>query len=112
MSTTTRTVIAFVAGAGIALAGVWGAHEAGLIGHGEQAIARKLQKAGEILPLAEIHAKALEVKPGRVIETDFEVKGTRFTYEVDILDDQGVFWEVEINAKTGEVVRAQPENDD
>ncbi len=108
----TRTVIAFIAGAGVAVAGIWGAHEAGLIGHGEQATARKLQKAGEILPLAEIQAKALEAKPGRVIETDFEVKGTRYTYEVDILDEQGVFWEVEINAKTGELVRAQPEHDD
>lgn len=108
----TRTVIAFIAGAGVAVAGIWGAHEAGLIGHGEQATARKLQKAGEILTLEEIHAKALEAKPGRVIETDFEVKGTRYTYEVDILDDQGVFWEVEINAKTGELVRAQPEHDD
>jgi len=112
MASTTRTVIAFIAGAGIALAGVWGAHEAGLIGHGEKATARKLQQAGEILPLEEIHAKALEAKPGRIIETDFEVKGTRYTYEVDILDEQGVFWEVEINAKTGELVRAQPEHDD
>lgn len=112
MASTTRTVIAFLAGAGIALAGVWAAHESGLIGHGEKATARKLQKAGEILPLEEIHAKALAAKPGRVIETDFEVKGSRFTYEVDILDDKGEFWEVEINAKTGELVRAQPEHDD
>jgi len=112
MSSTARTVIAFIAGAAVAAAGILGAHEAGLIGHGERSIARQLQKAAEILPLEEIHAKALEAKPGRIIETDFEVKGTRFTYEVDILDDQGVFWEVEINAKTGELVRAQPEHDD
>lgn len=113
MAATTRgTLATFLAGAAVALAGVWAAHESGLIGHGEQATARKLQKAGEILPLEEIHAKALEAKPGRVIETDFEVKGSRYTYEVDILDAQGVFWEVEVNAKTGELVRIKEENDD
>ncbi len=112
MTSTTRIVIAFIAGAAIAAAGMLAAHESGLIGHGERSIARQLQKAAEILPLEEIHAKALAAKPGRIIESDFEVKGTRFTYEIDILDEQGVFWEVEINAKTGEVVRAQPEDDD
>ena len=111
MTSTLRTVIAFVVGAVVALAGIWAAHETGLM-HGERAIARKLQKAAEILPLEQIHAKALEAKPGRVVETDFEVKGDRFTYEVDILDAQGVFWEVEINAKTGELVRMKEEHDD
>ena len=112
MSSITRIVSAFIAGAAISAAGILAAHESGLIGHGERSIARTLQKAAEILPLEEIHAKALQAKPGRIIETDFEVKGERFTYEVDILDAQGVFWEVEINAKTGELVRMKEEHDD
>lgn len=109
--TTSRTIITFVAGAVVALGGVWVAQETGLIG-GERAVARKLQKAAQILPLEEIHAKALAAKPGRIIETDFEVKGERYTYEIDILDAQGVFWEVEINAKTGELVRVMQEDED
>jgi len=108
---TTRTVIAFVAGILVTLGGVWVAHETGLI-HGERSVARKLQKAAQILSLEEIHAKALAAKPGRIIETDFEIKGERYTYEVDILDAHGVFWEVEINARTGELVRMKEEDED
>jgi len=111
MPSTIRTLIAFVVGAAVTLGGIWVAHETGLM-HSERAVARKLQKAAEILPLEQIHAKALEAKPGRIIETDFEVKGERYTYEVDVLDAQGVFWEVEINAKTGELVRMKEEHDD
>lgn len=110
-ATTKRSLVTFLAGVVVALGGVWIAHETGLI-HGERATARKLQRSGEILPLEEIQAKALAAKPGRIIETEFEVKGERYTYEIDILDAQGASWEVEINAQSGELVRLKEEHDD
>jgi len=105
-----KVVAAFVAGVAITAAGAWVVHEAEMFEHGEGKVARALQKSGEILPLEEIQRLALEQKPGRIIETEFEVKGGRLTYEVDILDENGQFWEVEINAKTGELVRVKEED--
>ncbi len=105
-----KIVVAFVAGVVVTAGGIWVAHEAELFEHGDGKVARALQKAGEILPLEEVQRLALEQKPGRIIESEFEVKGGRLTYEIDILDENGQFWEVEINAKTGELVRVKEED--
>jgi uncharacterized membrane protein YkoI len=47
--------------------------------------------------------KALAAKPGTVKETDLERSAGGSYYEVEILDAQGLEWEVKVNAQTGEV---------
>lgn len=65
--------------------------------------ARALQQQGHILPLEQIIDKALGIKSGRVIETELDEENGRLVYELEILDDRGWVWEMEFDAKTGEL---------
>lgn len=106
-------VIAFVLGAVVALGVHWVAQKKHWIeDEGERRLARHYQKSGNLMSLEQLQAKALEAKPGRITGMDFEEKGERLTYEFDILDAQGAFWEVEVNARTGELVRVKQEHAD
>ena len=64
--------------------------------------AKALKEAGHILPLTDILARAHEVRPGRVLETELDVKHGRYRYELEILGDDGVVWELIFDARTGE----------
>ena len=75
-----------------------------------QAAARKLSDAGEILPLEKISASAKAIKPGQILETELERKGTRYIYEVEILDAQGQVWEVKLDARTGQLIKLESED--
>ncbi len=76
------------------------------IGHTE---ARKLQAAGEILPLEKIVEIARSTKSGDILETELERsrKTGLYIYEVEILDGKGVVWELNFNAKTGEIIKIE-----
>lgn len=106
-------LIAFVSGVVVTLAGHWIAHHNHWIeDEGERKAARHFQKSGGLLPLEQLQAKALEAKPGQITGMDFEEKGERLSYEFDVLDAQGAFWEVEVNARTGELIRVKQEHED
>lgn len=65
---------------------------------------KKLKEIGDILPLKVIIKKATAVHPGHIIEVELESKGDRYIYEIEILDDAGVVWELKFDAKTGELL--------
>ena len=69
--------------------------------------ARDLKEAGEILPLEEIVKRAQERQPGQLLETELEEKKGRLIYQVEILDEAGVVWELTIDAKSGEVLAVE-----
>lgn len=71
--------------------------------------ARKLQAAGEILSFEKIAEIARSIKPGDILETELERsrKSGIYIYEVEILDAKGVVWELDINAKTGELIKIE-----
>ncbi|WP_245752960.1 PepSY domain-containing protein [Methylophaga sulfidovorans] len=73
-------------------------------------VARQLLKEGKIMPLQEILTKAKAIKPGQVIETDLEKDDGRYIYELEILDEQGQVWELELDAQTGEFVELENED--
>lgn len=73
-------------------------------------VARQLLKEGKIMPLQEILSKAKVIKPGQVIETDLEKDDGRYIYELEILDEQGQVWELELDAQTGEFVELENED--
>jgi uncharacterized membrane protein YkoI len=66
-------------------------------------------KAAGLISLEEATSKALAAKPGTVIDVDLDdrewTKG--WDYEFEIVDAEGVEWEVDIDAKTGEVRRVR-----
>ena len=71
--------------------------------------ARKLQAAGEILSFEKIAEIARSIKPGDILETELERnrKNGLYIYEIEILDAKGVVWELDINAKTGELIKIE-----
>ncbi|GLP99607.1 peptidase [Methylophaga thalassica] len=73
-------------------------------------VARQLLKEGKIMPLQEILTKAKVIKPGQVIETDLEKDDGRYIYELEILDEQGQVWELELDAQTGEFIELENED--
>ena len=77
----------------------------------QAALAARLAKNGDILPLEQILQRAQAEQPGKVIEAEFEQKRGRYIYEVEVLDDKGVVWKLKLDAKTGALVRAKQEND-
>jgi uncharacterized membrane protein YkoI len=69
--------------------------------------ARDLRERGEILPLQTILEKAQAERPGRVLEVEFDEEDHQYIYEVQILSPDGVVWEIEINAATGEPLEVE-----
>jgi uncharacterized membrane protein YkoI len=72
--------------------------------------ARRLRDAGEILPLSEILQRARDAQPGRVIEVELEDTGEEVVYELEVLDAGGVVWELQLDARSGAVLKRVPED--
>ena len=72
-----------------------------------QVLARKLSASGQILSLEIIHEKAKAIKFGKILETELEIKGSRYIYEVELLDDKGLVWEIDLDAKTGKLIKLE-----
>lgn len=51
--------------------------------------------------------KAQSEYPGRVLEVEFETKGRRRIYEIELVDDQGVVRELEFDALSGELLTVE-----
>lgn len=65
----------------------------------------------DILPMEEILAKAKRDKPGRVVEIDLDRRGKRYIYEVEVIDDAGAEWELDYDARTGELLSSERDDD-
>jgi uncharacterized membrane protein YkoI len=73
----------------------------------EQAAIKEALRKGEFLPLPRILANAQARVPGEVLKVEIEQESWGFKYEVKILSPNGRVREVELNAKTGAVVRIE-----
>jgi uncharacterized membrane protein YkoI len=69
--------------------------------------ARAALARGEILPLTKILAIAAARAPGDVIKVELEEDKGRLIYEVRVLSKDGRVREVEVNARTGEVLKVE-----
>ncbi|HEX4878277.1 MAG TPA: PepSY domain-containing protein [Limnobacter sp.] len=65
---------------------------------------RQLQRSGQILPLANILGKAREIRPGRVLDVDLDKHDGRYIYDIEWLDPQGRVWDMEFDARTGQLL--------
>jgi uncharacterized membrane protein YkoI len=68
---------------------------------------RVIAKSHNLITPEQAIDKALAAKPGKVKETDLERSAGGSFYEVEIVDAQGIEWEVKVNAQTGEVGKAK-----
>lgn len=66
---------------------------------------RAIAEAAGLISLEEATAKALAAKPGTVIEVELDDRSwpKGWDYEFEIIDSNGKEWDVDIDAKTGEV---------
>ncbi|VVO33570.1 PepSY domain-containing protein [Pseudomonas fluorescens] len=67
-----------------------------------------LLKAGTIMDLEKLNQAARAQHPGTtaasITDTELELKGADYVYQVEIRDAKGVEWDVDLNAKTGQVL--------
>lgn len=67
-----------------------------------------LLKAGTIIDLEKLNQAALAQHPGttaaNITDTELELKGADYVYQVEIRDAKGVKWDVDLNAKTAQVL--------
>lgn len=73
-------------------------------------LARLLQQQGNILPLEQIIQSAMAIKSGQILETELDDEDGRYLYELDILDQHGQVWELELDASTGELIELENED--
>jgi uncharacterized membrane protein YkoI len=76
----------------------------------EQDEARQLREAGEILPLQDILSRLAPDSAGRVLSVELEHHHGRYVYEVETLDPRGEVWEHRYDARTGELLKREPED--
>jgi uncharacterized membrane protein YkoI len=75
-----------------------------------QLTARKLSEAGLILPLEKINKAAKNIKAGEILETELELKKGIYIYEIEILDNKSQVWELNLDAKTGKLIKLELED--
>lgn len=71
---------------------------------------RRLRQRGDILPLEQILQRARRQRDGRVLETDLQREDGRYVYAVELVDDKGRVWELQLDAATGEVLKNRRED--
>ena len=92
--TTLLTAATLALGANLALAKDIGPDEA-----------LRLRDAGTIQSFEKLNEAALAKHPGATIEeSELEEEYGRYVYQLELRDDKGVQWDLELDAKTGEVL--------
>ncbi|HQT20158.1 MAG TPA: PepSY domain-containing protein [Polynucleobacter sp.] len=67
--------------------------------------ARKALESGQVLPLQQILQKISKDYPAQVIEVELERKSNRWIYEIKQLSTDGSLSKLEVDAKTGVVLK-------
>jgi len=82
-----------------------------LVAHGDpdQDRARRLSRSGEILPLERLLPRVVAGRNLRVLEVELEEKHGRLIYEMELLDADGRVLEIEVDARSGEVIEEKIE---
>ena len=66
----------------------------------------KLRDSGTIQSFDKLNETALALHPGGVIgETELENEWGRYVYQLEIVDAQGVEWDLELDATNGQVLK-------
>ncbi len=72
--------------------------------------ARRLVHKDEIQPLETILQTVRRHHSGRVLEVEFEHEDDRYIYEIEMLDEKGVVWELKVDAVSGQLIQSEQED--
>ena len=68
--------------------------------------ALKLRDAGTIQSFEKLNASALAKHPGATItETELEEEYGKYIYQIELRDQQGIEWDLELDAVTGQLLK-------
>ncbi|MGO3999607.1 MULTISPECIES: PepSY domain-containing protein [Pseudomonas] len=68
--------------------------------------ALRLRDAGTIMSFEKLNAIALAKHPGAAVtETELEQEYGKYIYQIDLRDPQGVEWDLELDAVSGQVLK-------
>lgn len=71
----------------------------------------ELSNSGAILSFEKLDETALAQHPkASILSTELEESYGRYIYQVDLRDEKGQKWEVELDAKTAEVLKNQQDD--
>ena len=88
--------------AAITLTAVAGAAQADI---GPDEIVR-LHKAGTVMDFEKLNKLALDKHPGFTVhDTELDKNVDRYVYQVELRDGKGAEWDVDLDAKTGEILK-------
>jgi uncharacterized membrane protein YkoI len=73
----------------------------------EHNVVREALQRGEVLPLIKILAIAVQHVPGDIIEVELEDEKNALIYEIKVLTETGRVREIEIDARTGAVLKIE-----
>lgn len=68
---------------------------------------RKLKESGDIMPLEGLLKRVRQDYPGRVIEIELDEEDGRYVYELEIVDEDGIVWEIDLDARSGELLERE-----
>ena len=102
-----KNLLAALVCAALALSVTSGLAGAGDKKKSEQDVIREALQRGETLPLARILAIAQEAVAGDVIEVELEQENATLIYEIKVLTATGRVREVEVDARTGAVLKVE-----
>lgn len=72
--------------------------------------ARRLRETGRILSLDQIVERARAIHPGKLLDGELEREDGRYVYELELLDEHGVVWELTFDAATGALLKREGED--
>lgn len=72
--------------------------------------ARRLRDTGDILPLETLIQRARAERPGRILELKLKEKKGRVLYEIELVDERGIVWEMYFDARSGELLKSKQDD--
>lgn len=72
--------------------------------------AKRLLESGDILALEVILEKVHKLQTGKVLEVELETKKGKKIYEIELLNPDGIVFELKFDAKTGQHMSTEKEN--
>ena len=71
---------------------------------------RRLKENGRIRSLESVLEEIRRDYPGRIIEIELDDDDGRYIYEIELVDERGIVWDLEIDARTGKLLKKKQDD--